>query len=76
VPVFQSDEEEFEFWETHDPEDYVTGEFASLDSILGPEDAPPSDLGMPIESLFTPEGIEWVDAAQKAGQPRRKRGRK
>jgi hypothetical protein len=29
-----------------------------------------------IESLFTPEGIEWVDAAQKAGQPRRKRGRK
>jgi hypothetical protein len=39
VPVFSSDEEEFEFWETHDPEDYVTGEFVSLDSILGPEDA-------------------------------------
>jgi len=44
VPVFRNDEEEFEFWETHDPEDYVTGEFVGLDSIFGPEDTEPSDL--------------------------------
>ncbi len=75
VPAFRNDEEEFEFWDTHDVEDYLTGETVSLDSILGPEDAAPSELGMPIESLFTPEGIEWVDATRAAERPRRKRAR-
>jgi len=75
VPVFESDEEEFEFWETHDPEDYLTGETVSLDSILGPEDEsdkshasleyPTTEIGG-LESLFTPEGIEFVNAARVA----------
>ena len=57
VPIFHSDEEEFEFWETHDVEDYLTGETVSL------------------ESLFTPEGIEWVEATRATRQNRRKRAR-
>ena len=75
VPVFESDEEEFEFWDTHDVEDYLTGETVSLESLLGPEGAEPSDLGVSLESLFTPEGIEWVEATRDTRQNRRKRPR-
>jgi hypothetical protein len=37
VPVFQTEAEEIAFWETHDPEDYLTGEEEALERILSPE---------------------------------------
>lgn len=37
VPVFQSEAEEMAFWETHDPEDYLTGQEEPLERVLSPE---------------------------------------
>ena len=37
VPVFQSEDAELAFWDTHDPEDYVVGEPEVLILDLRPE---------------------------------------
>ena len=37
VPVFQSEDEELAFWDTHDPDDYVVGEPETLILDLLPE---------------------------------------
>jgi hypothetical protein len=56
APAFQSDDEEFEFWETHDVEDYLTGEKVPLSSIIGAVPAPTSpDL---VVTLRLRRGIE------------------
>ena len=57
LPVFQSEEEELRFWDTHDPDEYFGGPEVSL------------------ESLFTPDGIEWVEATRATRQNRRRRPR-
>ncbi len=35
VPRSRSEEEEIEFWKSHDVEDYLTGEVVSVESIFG-----------------------------------------
>ena len=37
VPVFKSEDEEIEFWDTHDSDDYVVGEPETLILDLRPE---------------------------------------
>ena len=49
VPRFRSEEEEIEFWKSHDVEDYLTGEVVSVESVFG---APASRPGLLVTLRF------------------------
>jgi hypothetical protein len=73
VPIFRSEAEEIEFWETHDVEEYLTGEFETWDQILAPDDVDlvitlrsrsqsesPQHFAMPIPTQTAERVAAWL----------------
>ncbi len=59
VPVFRTEAEEIEFWETHDVDDYLTGDKEPLESVL---------LGDPSSRAADAEAVRPVSGRPRNGR--------